>query len=196
MAAPPWTLLPPVAPAPTPAPTDGAPREERPAVLVIEPSTVTSPQPSTLTANAPSEGAPSRTDDDQRAGNDVATRVEPKRIIYNDDEDDFDPKVCVNARGCTYGHRTPYTRHLCRGWYGVTQLHPFYMIFWTPKDTAYTIVRRILSLFHIIFVAVIGTAAWPAPAPWRERPRRLTRVSGSFSALFRWQRPRWCFWSW
>jgi len=190
MAAPPLVLLSPMAP----APTDMAPREASPAVLVVVPTTVSSPQPSTLATDTPSERAPSKADGGQRPGNDVATRVEPKRIIYNDDEDDFDPKVCVNARGCTYGHRTPYMRHLCRGWYGVTQLHPFYMIFWTPKDTAYTIVRRILSLIHIIFVAVICTVAWPALAPTRD-PFRLTHGPDLLAPL-PWQRPRWCFWSW
>ena len=84
-------------------------------------------------------------------------RVEPKRLIYSvKNEDDFDPRICIRARGCTYGHRSREQRRCCRGWSSVARLHPFYMLFWVPKTTAFTESRRLLSFIHIIFVSVIG----------------------------------------
>jgi hypothetical protein len=104
-------------------------------------------------------------------------RVEAKRMYYSvDNDDDYDPKVCVRARGCVYGHRSPRMRLVCRGWWSVTRRHMVAMVFWTPKDDAFSLSRRILYLVHILLLALLGTSA--VGLGTRSRPKRRALTPG------------------
>jgi hypothetical protein len=88
--------------------------------------------------------------------NDRPVRIEPKRLYYSvNDDEDFDPRICVRAHGCAYGHRRSGMRRCCRGWWSVSRLHPFYMLFWVPKSTAFTLSRRLISFLQIILASII-----------------------------------------
>ena len=97
-------------------------------------------------------------DYDRRIGKPV--RFEPKRIYYSTkNNDDFDPRICLCCKPCPYGHRRPEVRRCCRGCWSLSQLHPFYMIFWTPRNTAFTEARRWIVFSQIILMAVVSTSS-------------------------------------